>query len=229
MLIRVWDCETTGFPPDAAMCEIGWCDIEIRLDGAMTIGTPQGMLVNPGRPMPIEARAVHHIGDADLADAPPIEFGLRCLIDGRPDVFVAHNAAFERQFFTGGDGAQWICTYKVGLRLWPDAPSHTNQVLRYYLGLRLQDHLAMPPHRAAPDAYVTAHILLEALQLASIEDMIAWTEQPAMMVKIRFGKHRGRRWDEVPTDYLQWVAGQRDMDADTRACARHHLNLRGAR
>src|ERR1700727_1277829 len=27
MLLRVIDFETTGMPPDAALCEIGWCDV----------------------------------------------------------------------------------------------------------------------------------------------------------------------------------------------------------
>ena len=50
---------------------------------------------------------------------------------------------------------------------------HSNQVLRYWLGLRLDADLAMPPHRAGPDAYVTAHLLLRMMALASVEQMIA--------------------------------------------------------
>lgn len=222
MLLRVVDLETTGLPPDAAPCEIGWCDV---IDGV--VGEQGDMLVNPKRPISIEAMAVHHIRDHEVADAPPIDLGFRRLMEGKPDVFVAHNAAFEQEFFAGGE-TPWICTLKVGRRLWPDAPRHTNSVLRYYLELDLDEERAMPPHRAAPDAYVTAHILAQALRLASIEDMIKWTSRPSLLPRCNFGQHSGKSWEEVPTSYLTWMAGNEGMDSDKRYTARYHLKIRGA-
>jgi exodeoxyribonuclease X len=222
MLLRVIDFETTGLPPDAAIVEVGWCDV---VDGA--VGEQGGMLVNPKRPIGIEAMATHHIRDHEVAEAEPIDLGLRRLMEGKPDVFVAHNAAFEQEFFRGGDSA-WICTLKVARRLWPDAPRHTNSVLRYYLDLDLDEERAMPPHRAAPDAYVTAHILAKALPIASIGDMVKWTKQPSLLPRCTFGQHSGKVWDDVPTSYLTWMAGNEGMDADKRYTAKHHLKLRGA-
>ena len=35
-------------------------------------------------------------------------------------------------------------------------------------------------------------------------------------------------WEDVPFDYLEWVAYKSDMDRDAKANARHHLNLRSA-
>lgn len=223
MRLRVTDFETTGMPPEARICEIGWCDVLLREGAAADIGVPVGRLVNPGIPMPPEARAIHHIGDIDLVDAPTIDAGLLALSGGEPDVFVAHNAAFEREFFTGG-GKPWICTLKVARRLWPECPSHTNQCLRYWLGIELDDTLAMPPHRAAPDAYVTAFILQQALQVASVVDMVKWTSQPSLLPRVTFGKHRGQAWSDLPADYLSWLVNKSDMDADTKFTARHHLN-----
>ena len=78
MLIKVLDFETTGMPPDAAVCEVGWCDLHQHIADPTTgltrwaAGEPRSMLVNPGRPMPPEARAIHHISDGDLAGAPAI-------------------------------------------------------------------------------------------------------------------------------------------------------------
>src|SRR6185437_4732810 len=72
MRLRLVDFETTGMPPDARVCEVGWCDLVGRdadpTTGLMqwSIGEPQGLLVNPRCPMPPDARAIHHIGDADL-------------------------------------------------------------------------------------------------------------------------------------------------------------------
>ena len=34
------------------------------------------------------------------------------------------------------------------------------------------------------------------------------------MPKLTFGKHRGQTWTEVPTDYLQWMERQTEMDSD---------------
>jgi exodeoxyribonuclease X len=221
MLFRVIDFETTGMPPDAALCEIGWCDVAVT-DGQPKVGVQSAVIVNPGRPMPPEARAVHHISDADCAAAPQASSILMRVMDGA-DAFVAHNAAFEREFFTGGD-KPWICTLKAGRRLWPDSPSHSNQCLRYFLGIELDDAAAMPPHRAGPDAYVTAHILAEALRRAAPSDLIAWTAQPSLLPHVTFGKHRGKQWSELPSDYLSWIVNKSDMDADTKFTAKHHLS-----
>ena len=176
---------------------------------------------------------VHHITEADFTDDTPVCTleRLRLAVWGgeTPDVLVAHNCEFERQFITEAatDRLPWICTYKAALRVWPEAPRHTNQVLRYWRGLNFDLELAMPPHRAGPDAWVTAHLLVELLQAASIEQMIQWTQEPKLMPNIPFGKHRGLSWAEAPLDYLQWMTRQNDMDADTIWNARQELNRRG--
>lgn len=232
MLFRCIDFETTGLPEDeggAAICEIGWCDVVIHETGMPAeIGSPRAVLCNPGRPIPPVARAVHHISDIDLDSAPPPAEALRALADGPPTYFVAHNAKFEQAFFDGGD-VPWICTYKVAVRLWPESPTHSNQVLRYWLGLDIADQsAAMPPHRAGPDAYVTAHILARAIEntVVSVADMVRWSSGPALLPRVTFGKHRGAKWEDVPADYLEWVANKSDLDADTKANARYHLKKR---
>lgn len=230
ILIRCIDFETTGLPDadePTAICQIGWCDVEI--DSEITVCPPHSFLCDPGHEIPAVARAVHHISDADVGgELAPVDGLKRILIDP-PHYFVAHNAKFEQAFFNGGS-IPWICTYKVALRLWPDAPAHSNQVLRYHLGLELRDDLAMPPHRAGPDAYVTAHILKKMLETdgASLETMEHWSSGPALLPKVTFGKHRGSKWEDVPSDYLYWIATKSDLDDDTKANARHHLKKRGA-
>lgn len=230
MLIRVIDFETTGEPPGAAVCEVGWCDVNTPADGGpATIAEPKAMLVNPHRTMPANARGVHHISDEDLAGAPEISTGFLTLALECPHIFVAHNAKFEQQFWTGG-GAGWICTRKVAMRLWPDAPDHKNQTLRYHLGidelcLDFEPTLATPPHRAGPDAYVTAFIFVEALKLATVEQMRDWTDKPSLLPGVmRFGKHKGVSWSMAPPDYLSWIVHKSDMDEDTKFTAKHYLN-----
>ncbi len=228
MLIRCIDFECTGIPSDEdrhAICEIGFTEI---VDG-MVSGQTFAMLVQPGRPMPCESQAVHHISDADLIGARPITDGLQMLMRGPPDFFAAHNAEYEQAFFQGGD-VQWIDTYKVALRLWPNAPSHSQQVLRYYLDLSCDRERAGPAHRAGPDSYVCAMLMAHILRdgRASVEEMLKWSKGPPLLHRVTFGKHKGTLWEDLPTDYLTWMLDKSDMDAGTKANARYRLKQRGA-
>lgn len=219
MLLRVIDIETTGTEPPAEIIEIGRVDVVSDGDG-WRVDRPMTRLYRPLNGIPAETMAVHHITEDDfLPDAPvcSIELMRKAIWAGeRPDILVAHNCAFEQEFITGNatDELPWICTYKVALHVWPNAPSHTNQVLRYWRGLKLDATLAMPPHRAGPDAWVTAHLLTELLKESNIEKMVEWTKQPKYMPTIPFGKHKGLSWQKIPGDYLSWMVKQEDMDCD---------------
>lgn len=237
MIIRVIDLETTGFaPPEAKVCEVGWCDLIPR--AADLLGAPvnwieadgAGQLCDPGVPIPPETSAIHHIIDDDVR-------GLRTFEqlwgeinnDDAPDIFAAHSAKFERQFIddemTGG--RPWICTYKAALRLWPDAPSHSNQALRYWRRPPgLSREIASVAHRAFPDAYVTAHLLCEMLNDgAETAQLIRWTEEPALQVRCHIGKWRGTPWREVDDGFLYWVS-QRDFDEDVLFTVQHEMERR---
>ena len=91
-------------------------------------------------------------------------------------MFVAHKWAFEAQWLEGYlHGHPSICTYKAALRVWPDAPGYSNQVLRYWLRPKgFSPAIAGTPHRALPDAYVTAFVLRELLEMETVEELIAW-------------------------------------------------------
>lgn len=227
MLARVIDFETTDEPKDdapAGVVEAGWCDV---IDGIPSDDAPS-MITNPNLPVAIGARAVHHITDDEIAAGVPVTTAFMRLMDGPPDVFVAHNADFERTFFKGGE-IPWVCTYKVALRIWPDAPTHSNQGLRYFLGLDCDRDLASPPHRAGPDAYVTARLFAACLASGTeLDAMIRWSKGPALLPTIKFGKHKGSKWTDLPTDYLEWmVRKSTDLDRDALANAKYHLKLRG--
>lgn len=226
MKIRVVDFETTGLPEDQikGVCEIGWTDLsdDWKLDG------PHSMLVNPGHPIPAVTRAVHHISDADVEGAASPDSAFRLLMTGMEagDVFAAHNAKFEQEFF-GGGSYPWICTMQCARHLFPDAPGHSNQVLRYHLDLDSEEDFdsaaAMPPHRAGPDTLVTAGLLRRLVFASSVPRLIELTTAPVVLRNVTFGKHRGSKWADLPRDYLQWVAFKSDLGADEKHTARHIL------
>jgi exodeoxyribonuclease X len=231
-LFRVIDVESTGIPEPNdphAIVEIGWCDVQQRLGRWAPDRAWQATLVNPGRPIPAEASAVHHIVDSDVQASPTPPQAIRRALGGAPDdvVLAAHHADFERAFINGA--MPWICTWKAALRLWPDAPAHSNQVLRYHLALAMDRTVAMPAHRAGPDAYATAWLLAAILNAgADIAELIRWSDGPALLPRVPFGKHRGAKWEDVPTDYLRWVAEKSELDRDAKANALHHLKKRAA-
>jgi exodeoxyribonuclease X len=142
----------------------------------------------------------------------------------------AHNAAYDGPIVDRAlpedSRLKWICTWRCSAHVWPEAPGHGNQVLRYWLGLRGPTS-RLPPHRALPDAQVTAQLLIRLLGIHSPEELHEMTGRPLLLRKLRFGKYRDELWaDAVKKDpgYFRWVLGQ-DFDADTKYTARYYLDL----
>lgn len=220
MLIRSVDLETTGIPtPDDphAIVEIGWCDLPAI--------EYQFQLVNPGRAIPIEAMSIHHITDEMVVGKPHADAILPDIAGA--DIYIAHNADYERQFLP--DLGPWICTYKVALRVYPDMERHNLQYLRYALKLPVRADLEMP-HRAGPDAYVAA-LLFERIQsepsAPDIETMVRWSSGHALFPRCPLFKHKGKKWEDVPADYLDWIVNKpNDVGADIKANARHEIKKR---
>lgn len=230
--VRVCDIETSGLPEDEqhGICEIGWVDVDLE---TLTIRDPVTFLVNPGHPIPPHIRAVHHISDQMVASAMPPDQAVANMLKGVPagGYLAAHKAAFEQDFITAPD-RKWICSWKCALRAWQDQIHHSNQALRYSLDVDSEPDFdtvaARPPHRALPDAYVTAFLVRRLLKLRPIERLIEISSEPPLMANINFGKHKGAKWAEVPADYLQWIIDKSDMDADVKGQAKHWLERRAA-
>jgi exodeoxyribonuclease X len=215
-LLRVVDLETTGQNlSTGGVVEVGWQDLARTPDGIWALtGPPRAVLVDPRQPISPETSAIHHITDEDVAGAPTWpEAASRTLRAEAPLRFMAlaaHRAAFEQRWcpptLTGG--TPWICTYKCALRLWPEAPTFSNQGLRYWRRPEGLDRAtSLPAHRAGPDAYVTAHHLRDMLAVASLEQLLAWSAEPALLPRVPFGVHRGRRWGELDDAALERILG----------------------
>ncbi|MGX1353387.1 exodeoxyribonuclease X [Bradyrhizobium elkanii] len=220
-IARIVDIETTGTQDDqdAEIIEFGKIDVDLA---ARKITKPWSTLIRPRGPIPAVTKAVHHITEADVADAP----GARDVWDqffegmGEADVLVAHNAKFEQHFLAGAQ-QPWVCTYKVARVVWPDAPTHSNQGLRYWLDLPVDPARASPPHRALPDAYVTAHLFVRLLAEKTVADMVHISKYPALLKVMNFGKHKGTTFEAAPLDYLEWIRDKSEMDEDTKFTARY--------
>lgn len=220
----VIDTETTGLNPDHdRVVEIA----AVRYRDGYPFERLE-TFVDPGIPIPPEASAIHGITDATVRTAPylaEVDERLREFVGDA--LVVAHNAPFDRAFLPllGGD---WACSYRFARHLWPDAPSHKNQLLRYWLDIDVPELQGFGAHRATGDALVTGAIFQRAITTyldragheayITTEDLIAYIDSPVPVTAFNYGrKHRGARIADVPTGYLQWVAADAAADVDARA------------
>lgn len=243
--IIVLDTETTGLlPAEHEVCELGWCELRTP-DGdttgsaqGWTVGIPSECFVNPGRSIPPEASAIHHILDEDVVGALPFRDAVSQIFEPEPRrqivALAAHNCRYDRSWLTdeATGGAPWICTYKCALRLWPDAPAHNNQTLRYWRKPAGLPRNVGDTHRAGPDTLVTAFLLRDMLTLAPITDLIAWSSEPAVLPRCNIGKWnnggKGTAWTDVDAGYLDWLLSK-DFDEDIKHSARvERARRRGA-
>jgi DNA polymerase III epsilon subunit family exonuclease len=156
----VFDCETTG--TDVAADEIVSLAL-VRLDPDGAEVARYTTLVQPSRPIPAEATAVHGISDEDVADAPAfaeIAEELLDLLAGA--VFVAHNASFDlgmlqRAFVNAGVAYRppsVACTLEAFRLLEPLADNHRLQTICERRGIELHD-----AHEAISDVLATVALL----------------------------------------------------------------------
>ena len=227
----VIDLESTGREPEKAHI-VEWAALVLFPEWFGQGGVQEhGGLVKPPVPIPPETSAVHHIIDADVADAPAwdVEQQKLAALLTAGTIAVAHNAEYERTMLSKLEvpGLRWLCTYKAACRVWPDAPGFGNEALRYYLGLGTGRKGQQAAHSALHDARVTAQILGELLRAGtSIEDMLAWTEQPAMLPTCPLGDWRGKKWSEVDEGFLMWIMRKIHDREDVRFCANAELERR---
>jgi DNA polymerase-3 subunit epsilon len=169
--LAVIDFETTGLEPASdRVVEIG-----IACFSAGQLTKLKHWLVNPGMPIPEQARNVHGIGDAEVADAPRFEQLAVELVEVLKDHLpVAYNAAFDRAFLHAeleraglnirGDSelapacaaeVEWIDPLVWTRELYRDDSSRKLADIAARLGIALER-----AHRAASDAETTGKVLL---------------------------------------------------------------------
>jgi DNA polymerase III epsilon subunit-like protein len=219
------DTETTGTGPDDRLCQ-------------MAFKTGQGMIVNelfnPGKPIAIEAMAVHHITNEMVKDKPPFRDSaayhqLSDLVADDNNIVVAHNARFDIGMLQneGIDPPKVICTLKLARFLDKAGiiPQHNLQYLRYYLELNIE----AKAHDALGDVLVLEALfrrIYARFQSGGAEDieneMIRISNTPILIARMPFGKHKGLLFSEIPTDYLEWLYST-DLDEDMEHTVRHHL------
>ena len=219
------DTETTGTGPDDRLCQIAF-----KTDKGLVVDE----LFNPEKPIAIEAMAVHHITN-EMVAAKPLFKGshayekLKALLDDEQSILVAHNAKFDLNMLQreGIQAERAICTYKLARHLDPEGsiPQYNLQYLRYYLKLDID----AVPHSALGDILVLEGLFQRIrARVESSEEadaaatMLKISNAPVMVARMPFGKHKGQKMDQVPTDYLNWLK-KTDIDEDLAYTVQYHL------
>jgi exodeoxyribonuclease X len=212
----VVDVETTGTDPN--------CDAVVEVACSVVRGGREvrsfTSLVDPGRPIPARASAVHHLRDEDVRGEPSLaEIAPVVALLARGAVVVAHNAVFDRAFLPMLADAPWLCTLRLARHCFPEFDGHANQLLRYALDVRPAGSALA--HRALDDVRVTAGVLEALLRRYrdlprpdNIEALLAFAVAPIPLFSLPFGEHRGKPLTKVPASYLRWVQGRGDRFDD---------------
>ena len=164
------------------------------------------------------AMAVHHILEADIVDQP--NFGTFTL-PTETVYIIGHNIDYDiRAIQTCGVDTQHIkaiCTLALARRVWPDAEAHNISALIYMIskGSEKAREMLKGAHRADADIILTANILMHIvhkLNIQTIEALFEVSEDARIPRSINFGKHRGTAIVDLPSDYVQWLMRQEDLD-----------------
>lgn len=179
----VFDTETTGLLPSQGD-EIVQIAALRCVNGRPVEGEAFESLVNPGRPIPAASTALHHLTDAMVADAPPIEVvGRRFHSFAAGAVLVAHNAPFDLEFLRRhefGIGRLFdnpvLDTVLLSAVVFGPGETHTLDALSDRLGVVIPEaarHTAMGDTIATTQAFLKLVPMLRAKGLETFGEVVA--------------------------------------------------------
>ncbi len=162
----IFDLETTGSnAPPCRITEIG----AYKVSGRKIIDEYQ-TLVNPETPIPAFITGLTNITDSMVKDAPKFaELAEEFIEFIGNSILVAHNAVFDMRFLNYEIGLVYpnsrvansnLCTVKMSRKLIQGIENHKLATVANYYSIDLTNH-----HRAAADAFATAKIFINFLEL----------------------------------------------------------------
>lgn len=164
----VFDLETTGLYPDQGdeIIEIG----AIHVEGMQCVEKTFHSLVNPGKPIPPSATAIHGIKDKDVADAPTIHTVIPQFLQFAGNrIWVAQNARFDLGFIVNKlkqlqmPLKQTVVVDTIGLSkmIFQYETSHNLDKIMSRLGIAKTGDR----HRSIDDSRYTALALIEFIKM----------------------------------------------------------------
>lgn len=215
------DTETTGNAKDDRLIQIAF----LVAKSGEKLRAVESFCKAP-LPIKIDAMAVHHITEEMIENKPLFKESeayseLEALNSGE-NFLVIHNAPFDLGMLEK-EGFKWngnvIDTLRCAKHL-IESESHGLQYLRYSLGLyKNEEAIAgeldrkIVAHDAVGDVIVlyllTQHLFgVVGKNREGIEELVRLSNEPVLIKKLRFGKHKGRELSQIALEdpsYLEWL------------------------
>lgn len=224
--LAILDTEATSrVPKEAEIIEFAAHFPKFKLDSTELFKPRDGVV-------PYEVQAVTHITSEMVKDAKLFQDSavkINSLLNEMP-VLVAQNIWYDKTLLEQYNVThpKWLCTMRLAKRLFLDDNTFTQFNLSY---LRYRLHVKMPAttetHRALADVAVTHQVLIKLVEEMEkrelLDDESEWSdqiitfiEQPLIIKKMPFGKHKGLELDDVPISYWKWALKNLDsLDEDS--------------
>lgn len=221
------DCESTGLEPKQdRVIEVAFAlfTLDEVLDSFES-------LVDPECPIPKSSQEIHGISDEMVKNQPKIKMLLPDLlkrIEGK--ILVGHGIGFDiallsaeakrAQVVSSIEKASYFDTLRMA-RLYGESPINSLQQLRQHFNIASEG-----AHRAMGDVIVNIEVfrhLAKAYQ--TTEELFSILEKPIRLRTMPLGKHKGRKFDEIPLEYLLW-AERKNFDQDLLFSIRSELRNR---
>lgn len=208
----IFDTEATGIV-EPVIIEAAWVAVDSLQPFAL--GERFHQRYQPGKPISLGALATHHILDEELVDCPPAS---SFRLPGDLRYLIGHNIDFDWQA-VGQPEVKRICTLALARKVWPEADSHSQSALLYFLERDTARERLREAHSAAADIGICATILSHLcakLNITTMEALCAASDDARLPTHMTFGKHKGLPLAEVPRDYVRWLLDQQNVDPYVR-------------
>ncbi len=221
------DCESTGLDPENdRIVEIA----AARFTFSQILQKYES-LIDPERDIPETSQEIHKISKEMLEGKPKIGQilpDLLKMIQGH--ILVGHGIGFDmalvaaearrNQIPTNILHAPYFDTLRMA-RLYGESPINSLQ--------RLREHFNIEPegaHRAMSDVIVNIEVFKQlAKPYKTTDELFKILQKPIKLKAMPLGKHKGRKFDEIPVEYLLW-AEKKDFDQDLLFSIRSELRNR---
>lgn len=221
------DCESTGLDPEKdRLIEVAAA--RFTFDHVLQ---KFESLVNPECEIPQVSQDIHKISKEMLEGKPKaaqILPPLLKMIEGH--VLVGHGIGFDiallaaeakrYQIPTQIHKQPFIDTLRLA-RLYGESPINSLEKLRQHFNIESEG-----AHRAMSDVIVNIQVFkFLAKPYPTTEQIFKTLEKPIKLKIMPLGKHKGRKFDEVPLEYLLW-AEKKDFDQDLLYSIRSEIRNR---
>ena len=221
------DCESTGLEPKTdRIVEVAAA--RFTLDKVLY---QFETLVDPECPIPDASKEIHNISQEMVQGKPKIKEILPQileLVDGR--ILVGHGISFDialinaeakrNQVPSKIEELKFIDTLRLA-RLYGESPINSLERLRQHFNIEEQG-----AHRAMSDVLVNIDVFKFLVKpYKTLEELFKILDKPIKLKAMPLGKHKGRRFEEIPTEYLAW-AERKDFDQDLLFSIRSELKNR---